>query len=334
MNDYLPGISVLLPIFMKTASFENINLLKMAIKSIVEQEYAGPMEILVIDDGSPVAVENFKNEFTVLTEKIRWIRLNENKGIVFALNHGIKCAQYEFIARMDADDIWLPGKLKDQMSLFANDPDLSIVATGMKRVDDKGNFIDNHIRPGDWQGILDFFVNGGCPFPHGSIVAKRQVYQLLGGYSYAANVRHCEDYALWGVWLRFFKPAMVEKALYQYRVSNSSVSVQHATSQANAARLVRERFSSLQLTNDLPHALQSLAKSLTCDLIEAGTIAYLMWQYGACVALPESARMPLSIILPDRLLSNCSSSIEWQSLLGKPSGKANKKLVGLIARPY
>lgn len=334
MNDCLPGISVLLPVYMRDVSVENISLLKVAIQSIADQEYAGPMEILLVDDGSPVPVENFKEEIGPAAGMVRWIRLRHNRGIVFALNHGIKHAQYEFIGRMDADDCWLPGKLKDQMDIFAKDGDLSIVATGMSRVNNKGGFIDNHIRPGNWKGILDFFVEGGCPFPHGSIVARRQIYQLLGGYSHAADVQHCEDYALWGTWLRFFKPAMVEKALYQYRVSNSSVSSQHESAQATASRLVREKFASLQLANDLPQALQEFAKALDCSLIEGGIVAYTMWQYGACLALPESARDPLSVILPDRLICSYEPAMSWRAILGLSRSKEEEKLIGLIARPY
>jgi len=334
MNDCLPGISVLLPVFMRDVSVENISLLTAAIQSIADQEYAGPLEVLLIDDGSPVPVEDFKEEIGPAAGIVRWIRLRTNRGIVFALNHGIKHAQHEFIGRMDADDCWLPGKLKDQMDLFADDSDLSIVATGMSRVDNKGGFIDNHIRPGNWKGILDFFVEGGCPFPHGSVVARRQIYQLLGGYSHAADVQHCEDYALWGTWLRFFKPAMVEKALYQYRVSNSSVSAQHESAQVTASRLVRERFASLQLANELPQALQMFAKALNCSLIEGGIIAYTMWQYGARLALPESARDPLSVILPDRLICSCEPAVSWRPMLGLSPSTREEKLIGLVARPY
>jgi len=334
MNYRFPGISVLLPVFMRDVSIENIGLLKVAIQSIADQEYAGPLEILLIDDGSPVAVENFKDEIGSAADLVRWIRLPHNRGIVFALNQGIKHARYEFIGRMDADDCWLPGKLREQMKLFADDSDLSIVATGMSRVDAKGAFIDNHIRPGDWKGILSFFVEGGCPFPHGSVVARREIYQFLGGYSHAADVQHCEDYALWGTWLRFFKPAMVEKPLYQYRMSGSSVSSQHESAQLTASRLVRQRFASLQLTNDLPEALRMFAKALDSSLIEAGKVAYAMWQYGACFALPDSAREPLSAILPDRLICSCEPALTCQSVIRLSPAATEGKLVGLAARPY
>lgn len=334
MNDRLPGISVLLPVFMRDVSVDNISLLRIAIQSIADQDYAGPLEILLIDDGSPVPVENFKEEIGTAASTVRWIRLKHNRGIVFALNHGIKLAQYEFIGRMDADDCWLPGKLRDQMNLFADDGDLSIVATGMSRVDNKGRLIDTHIRPGNWNGILSFFVEGGCPFPHGSVVARRQIYELLGGYSHSADVQHCEDYALWGIWLRFFKPAMVEKALYQYRVSSSSVSSQYESAQVTASRLVRQRFASLQLTNDLPNALRMLADVLGCSLIEAGKIAYTMWQYGACLALPESSRDPLSVILPDRLICRDEPAMNWRSIIRSAPSETEGELIGLVARPY
>ena len=235
----LPGISVLLPVYFRHISVENIRLLRGSLESVVGQRYSGPLEILVIDDGSPCPVESFAEDLGAVAKMVRWIRLPYNRGIVFALNAGIETARHDFLARIDADDRWLPGKLDVQIEQLLADPDLTLIATGMTRVNADGTVLDTHIRPGDWSGILRFFIEQGCPFPHGSVIGKRQVYRILGGYPHTAAVRHCEDYALWEIWLRFFKPAMVESALYEYRVSGTSVSVEHSLQQFRAAEVIR-----------------------------------------------------------------------------------------------
>lgn len=328
-----PGISVLLPVFFRDVSAEDVALLRRAIDSVHAQGHDGPVEILVVDDGSPTPVESLACEIGEAARGVRWLRLARNGGIVGALNAGIAAASHGLIARLDADDRWLPGKLAAQMALFRSDPDLTITATGMVRVRPDGSEIETHVRPGDWPSILRFFVDVGCPFPHGSVVARREVYRLLGGYPHDAALRHWEDYALWGTWLRFFKPAMVEQALYEYRVSDQSVSSAHAEQQSLASQVVRRRFADLDLGRTLPSALPALADALAAPLDAAGQVAYAMWHHGQALALPEAALASLRTVLPDRLVDRVEAATPWHAALGlPPAGSAD--LVAVAAKPF
>jgi glycosyltransferase involved in cell wall biosynthesis len=294
------GISIVFPVYFPEASVHGLILLRRALESIVDQRFPGPFEILAIDDSPKPAVELFDLVGRSLTDRIRWIRPHRNNGLVAALNVGLREAQYPLIARLDADDRWCPGKIEKQMSLFAKDPDLSIVATGMSLVDPAGKIFQRHIRPGDWKGILRFFVEVGCPFPHGSIVARKDIFQLLGGYSHDPLTSHCEDFALWGVWLRFFKPAMIEELLYEYTVSPTAKSAVNASALAQATGVVLDTFTRLNLSDRLPSALSSLANILGISLLQAGVLAYRLWHYRIAVRLPLDAIAPLRIILCDK----------------------------------
>jgi glycosyltransferase involved in cell wall biosynthesis len=311
-----PSISVILPVFMRNISSTHTILLRQALESVADQKYRGPIEVVLIDDGSPHPVQNLSNFLGPAIKLVRWIRFPSNMGIVSALNAGIMASDSRLIARIDADDTWIDGKLDAQISQFSNDPDLTISATGMVRVDNKGNKIDTHVRPGDWSEILSWFVHSGCPFPHGSIVADRRIYRLLGGYPWSGYVRHCEDYALWGMWLRFFKPAMVEEALYSYRVSSSSVSSEFAEQQGKASQNVRRSFEKLNISQVLPTALSELAEALGGSLYEAGLLAYTIWHFRTPFAIPESAITPLMKILPDRVLISVPSAPNWRRIIG------------------
>ena len=314
MSDY-PAITVLLPVYFPHVSAGLTLLLKRALESVADQDYPGSIEVLVIDDGSPYSVRDVYDSLGSVKSIVKWKRLKNNLGIVGALNTGISIATSPLIARLDADDTWLDGKLESQVNQFLEDSDLTISATGMVRVDTSGVEIDRHIRPGDWEGILEFFVKGGCPFPHGSVVASRVVFQWLGGYPWSAAVRHCEDYALWGIWLRFFKPAMIEKVLYSYRVSESSVSAEFGGQQSAASQKVRKKFEDLGLGRILPQALPALSLSLGASLVEAGMLAYRAWFFRAPIAVPADAVGPLTAILPDRILTRVAKAPHWRSVI-------------------
>lgn len=294
------AISVVMPVYLNEISQKNVAALRRALSSVHEQNYASRYEILIVDDGSTLPIENLADvigrDFLAAT---RFVTLPRNGGISAALNRGIREARYPLIARLDCDDRWYPTKIEKQLALFASDPDLSVTATGMTRVDADGKLIDTHIRPGNWRGILRFFVEIGCPFPHGSVVARKETYLALGGYPQDPRFRHCEDFALWGRWLRFFKPAMIEEPLYEYTVSDGSVSGLHSAQQARATGLVIAAFQRLDLTDTLPQAIQDFAIATGLSPYLAGLLAYTMWQYGVSVRLPRACLPPLRSILPD-----------------------------------
>lgn len=297
-------ISVILPVFWRQATPGAVKELQRAIGSVLEQRYPGQLEILVIDDGSPSPVAaGFPPTALRSDPRIRWLRLRHNEGLVNALNVGLASARYDLIARIDSDDAWLPGKVEKQAELLARDPDLTIVGAGMRLKHQSGAPDVNLVRPGDWRGILDFFGTVGCPFPHGSVIARRSVYLLLGGYPHDPLLSHCEDFALWGTWIRFFRPAMVEQVLYDYTVSTTSVSGVHALQQRRASGLVHQTFLDLGDTSRIPEAVASLGTVLGVSPHEAGRLAFLIWKYRTAALLPESAVPHLRTLLPDRRIA-------------------------------
>jgi hypothetical protein len=280
------------------------------------------MEIVLVDDGCPTPIERFGADLGSSASRILWVRHEENLGLVAALNSGLSKASHPLIARLDADDCWRPGKMAAQLRQFARDPDLTLSATGMTRVTPAGKVVDTHIRPASWDGVLEFFVRGGCPFPHGSVVARKDVYRLLGGYSHDARVSHCEDYALWGVWIRFFKPAMVEQSLYEYTVSVTSVSSVHAEQQERASGVVRDILANSGVGASLPVDLEKLARALGSSLFEAGVAAYLMWKNERLVVdIPRGAIDAMERIMPDRHLARVGGPAQpWHEIVEQVVG--------------
>jgi glycosyltransferase involved in cell wall biosynthesis len=325
------SVSVVLPVFWREADREHVRLLRRALDSVALQDFPDEHEVIIIDDGSAIPVADLVPLANDERGTVRILRSERNHGLSHALNLGLLAARFRFIARLDADDCWLARKIGKQLRLFADDPDLTLTATGMTLVDPRGLAIETHIRPGDWTGVLRFCSDLGCPLPHGSVVARRDIYSLLGGYPQDPAYRHCEDYALWSVWLRFFKAVIIEEALYDYTVSSRSISAVHATQQANASHEVNRRFRRLNLPDFLPAALSELAHAIGGSVLQAGILAYRLWRFRVAARLSRAAIAPLRAILPDRRLVESVEEVgvfDLSRVIGEPvSAVADERTV-------
>lgn len=119
-------VSVIIP------TYNRAHLLGRSIRSIMNQTYQN-FEIIVVDDGSTDNTDELI--FSLVNEKIRYIRHEKNKGAAAARNTGIKAAKGDYIAFQDSDDIWLPEKLEKQMEVFKTAPKkVGVVYTGFYRI--------------------------------------------------------------------------------------------------------------------------------------------------------------------------------------------------------
>lgn len=103
-----------------------------AVQSILDQDYAGVIEVIVVFD----ACELLLPDVDVPERRVlRGITNQRVRGLAGARNSGIVAASHDFIAFLDDDDAWLSDKLTAQMSVFAEHPEAGLVGTAM-RVDD------------------------------------------------------------------------------------------------------------------------------------------------------------------------------------------------------
>ena len=107
-------------------------LMRSAVRSIIKQDYPGPIEIIVVFDACEPDLPDVQ---TRTDRTLRGIVNTRVRGLAGARNTGILAASHDFIAFLDDDDIWLPAKLTAQMPLFERRPDLRLVGSAMM-VDD------------------------------------------------------------------------------------------------------------------------------------------------------------------------------------------------------
>jgi glycosyltransferase involved in cell wall biosynthesis len=126
------AVATLPPVTAVVPTHRRPELLKQAVQSVVDQDYPGHIEIIVVFDACAPELP------VVETGSSRTIRalVNERvRGLAGARNSGILAATHNFVAFLDDDDAWLPGKLSAQMPLFERHPDVRLVGSAM-RVDD------------------------------------------------------------------------------------------------------------------------------------------------------------------------------------------------------
>ncbi len=296
------GVSTIMPVFFHALGPSAVGNLLRAASSVLSQDCDIPLELLIVDDGSAPALQSIPELQPLLADqRVRIVRLVQNQGLVYALNAGLTQARYDLIARIDGDDFWRPGKLRRQKELFGSDPDLTLVATSMRLVHPHDQSLDrDDLRGGSWRDVLEFFKQIGCPFPHGSILARKEVFEILGGYPHSPVYTHGEDFALWGSWVRFFKVAIVTEVLFEYTVSEHQVSSRFAEQQRRASGMVRQAFLDLGDPIQIPKAIAAIAAKLGLSMCNASRILCTAWMYYDEILADADLYEEARIVFPDR----------------------------------
>ena len=118
----LPSVDVVIP------TRQRPELLRAAIRSVREQDYAGPLRIFVVFDGCEPDTALATDTGVPVT-----VIVNDRKpGLCGTRNTGILAGDGEWVAFLDDDDRWLPGKLSRQVERLAEDPDALFVSTSVR----------------------------------------------------------------------------------------------------------------------------------------------------------------------------------------------------------
>ena len=184
--------------------------------------------IIVVNDGSvdltAKCVEAFAKQHPDLEIKLI---SQANAGLANARNTGIKAATAPFIALLDADDIWLKGKLERQLEIFNTslDPQLGVVYAGYELIDENSLLMTNGkglIKPQARGDVRSKLLTGNFISGSGSnVLIKSEVFKEVGVFD--ENLRASED---WDMWLRIaqkFHFDFVDSPLVQIRVHQSNM---------------------------------------------------------------------------------------------------------------
>ncbi|HNX68236.1 MAG TPA: glycosyltransferase family A protein [Candidatus Omnitrophota bacterium] len=191
----IPLVSVIIP------TYNRATILPRAVDSVLAQRGV-PFELIIVDDGSTEKqdggwrMEDGEKQSAIRhpSSVIRFFRNEKNSGPAAARNLGIQNARGEWIAFLDSDDEWKPGKLKAQLKFFEEHPDYLIGQTEeiwirngtrvnpMKKHKKHGGFIFEQCLP-------------LCIISPSAVMMHRKLFDEVGLFD--ESLPACEDYDLW-----------------------------------------------------------------------------------------------------------------------------------------
>ena len=186
------NFSILMSLYHK----ENPKFLDQCFESIWDSQTTKPTEIVLVLDG-PIG-----EELTACVQKwqskigspLKVVPLPQNVGLGKALNEGLKQCSYNWVFRMDTDDICTSDRFEKQIKFIEQNPD--VVLFGGQILEFEQNISDADVLkavPTTYEQIKKFAQNR-CPFNHMTVAYKRDVILSLGGYQHHLFM---EDYNLW-----------------------------------------------------------------------------------------------------------------------------------------
>lgn len=180
-------VSVIIP------AYNAMQFLPNTIESVLQQTF-GDYEVVIVDDGSMDEIAKWVPQ--IQDSRVKFFS-QVNQGPAAARNLGLTKAQGEYIAFLDADDVWEPTKLEKQVQVLDQYPDVGLVYSWVGSIDSQGNVchkVLNYSFEGDvWEKLIEHNIIecGSTP------MLRHSCFETVGMFD--PNVKYAQD---WDMWLR------------------------------------------------------------------------------------------------------------------------------------
>jgi glycosyltransferase involved in cell wall biosynthesis len=230
MRDF-PTVSVVM------GTYNAPSALAESIGSLLSQGFAD-VEFVIVNDGSPDPhTTEILARHSTLDPRLRVIT-KANEGLTRALVDGCAAARGEYIARQDADDVSLPGRLSAQVAFLEAHPEVVLCTCGTRVVAPAGERIEDVLPVADPESATRLLREGMRGIPaHGCCMFRRAAYERVGGYRWPFYYAQDAD-----LWLRLGeagKVGGVREVLYELREGVGSVSALNREAQRRFCELAQ-----------------------------------------------------------------------------------------------
>lgn len=231
----MPKVSVVIP------AYNAMGYLPETLESVLKQTFTD-YEVLIINDGSSDNIVEWAS--TLKDPRVRVIS-QHNQGVSVARNTGIAQAQGEYIAFLDADDLWEPTKLEKQVNCLEDNPTVGLVYAWTAVINPEGKLtgtVFSYEAEGNvWETILvhDIVCNGSCA------VVRRSCFEKTGGFD--PNLSGAADFDMWTRIAAHYPFAVVKEPLVHYRKAPNTMSKNRQKMMQDFRLTLEKRYQSVPL---------------------------------------------------------------------------------------
>ncbi|OCQ90674.1 glycosyl transferase family A [Nostoc sp. MBR 210] len=231
----MPKVTVVIP------AYNAMQFLPETVESVLAQTFSD-LELLIVNDGSSDNIVQWANNIT--DERVKLIS-QENQGVSAARNTGIMQSNGEYLAFLDADDLWKPTKLEKQIRRFEEYPEAGLVYTWTHLVDAFGKPINrvlaSRLEGNVWKQILvaNMIGNGS------SAMVRRSCFETVGLFDPELSGAADRD-----MWIRIavhYLFAVVKEPLTLWRQHTNSMSKKRQEMVKDLRRTIDKNFQSVSL---------------------------------------------------------------------------------------
>lgn len=249
---YNPLVSIILPTYNWNSKWLNE-----WINSVLNQTYNN-FELIIINDASINNIEETILEFKKKDQRIKYVINESNLQLTQTLNRWIKLSKWEYIARIDDDDVWCDNnKLKKQVEFMEQNTEYWLCGTWIILIDENWNEFDRVLNRW-WDKKIRNYISGSNQFAHSSVIIRKNILdKVWWWYIDSPKTRYAEDYDLWlRIWI-ISKFDNLQEYSVKYRVRNWSISWTKRSKQfKNTFRVY------LQYRNNYPNKISWIIKHL------------------------------------------------------------------------
>ncbi|EAW35914.1 glycosyltransferase [Lyngbya sp. PCC 8106] len=251
----MPIISVIIP------AYNAEKTIKKTIQSVLNQTFLD-WELIVVDDGS---TDSTKEVVAEIKDNRIFLFSFPNAGVSAARNRGVNKSSGEFLAFIDADDLWTPDKLELQLKALQEHPKAAVAYSWTDYIDESDQIIysGRHITLNGniYEKLLVRYVleNGS------NFLIRKDAYLKVGGFD--ESIFGVEDWDLSIRLSQLYKFVAIPKTQVLYRMSPHSITSNFSKQELESLRVIEKAYS------QAPQSVQYLKKESLADLYK-----YLLWK--------------------------------------------------------
>ncbi|USD60279.1 glycosyltransferase [Vibrio sp. SCSIO 43140] len=211
-------VAVIMSVYEK----DTVEYLKESIESILNQSYQDLMFFIQVDGVVSVEIANLL-EFYSSDQRVVVTFHEVNLGLAHRLNDAIDqvlhYGGFDFVARMDADDISVNNRIELQVQYLTGHQDIDVLGTDVIEIDESGNELFYKRMHGTHKALSENIIKR-CPFNHPTVVFKVDVFKE--GFRYNSDLMNTQDYYFWVDLLAAGKRfANINEALLYFRLDST-----------------------------------------------------------------------------------------------------------------